>query len=795
MPLRPLLGRTVLLVLVLALVACGGAEARKAKYFERGKVYFDQENYDKAVIELKNVLQIDPKDAATYLLLAKVEEKRNNHRQAFSAYAKAVELAPDNPHAQARLGRYYLRAGDLTKAQEMADAILNMYPSHVEGRVLKAAITMLQGNEDKALTEATAVVNEHPEAVDAAELLSAMYQKSGNFQRAIATLAQAIEKNPRDVGMRLQLARLYASQKQPEMAERALREVIELEPKNFNHRVTLAAFFAQADRVEQAEKVLREAIQTDPEDMQRRLALVELIANRKGLEYAESELEEALKSDRTNASLRFALGRIYEKRDASGKAVELYRQLIAEHGVKPEGLQARNLLAHLLYSQGKFAEAATLTAEVLKENPRDNAGLLLRGKLALQEGDSLTAISSFRSVLKDQPESSDALGLLGEAHALNRESELAREHFQKAVEANPRNVAARVRFARFLAETGDSATALKEVERALASASDDIAALRLKAELHVTRKEFAAADAAVVKLKSAHAKNPTVYLLAGQLYAGQKKYDAALKEFELAFALSPASPDVLAGIVKVELARGRPEAAVSRLKDVLKNTPDHALAHHMLGEVYLGQKKFVAAEQSIERARELQPKWNLPYRTLANAHAVRGDNEQAIKILEQGLQNVPEDTVLSLALAEAQERAGRHTQAIDAYERVLRHSPNNLVAANNLAALLADHRNDAGGLKRARELVPMLEQAPQPVLRDTAAWVYYRAGEIDKAISLLKPVVEKAPKVAIFQYHLGMAYHKQGDAQAAKLHLSKAVEANAKFPGADEARATLSAIP
>ena len=56
----------LLIVAVAALTACGGAEQRKAKYLEKGKAYIEQENYDKAVIELRNALQIDPKLAEAY---------------------------------------------------------------------------------------------------------------------------------------------------------------------------------------------------------------------------------------------------------------------------------------------------------------------------------------------------------------------------------------------------------------------------------------------------------------------------------------------------------------------------------------------------------------------------------------------------------------------------------------------------------------------------------------------------------------------------------------------------------
>lgn len=795
MQLRPLLTNIVLVTLVLTLAACGGAEARKAKYLERGKAYLEQENYDKAAVELKNALQIDPKHAEAYLLLAEVEEQRNNHRQAFGAYAKAVELSPDSPHAQGRLGRYYLLSGDMEKAAEMANAVLEKHPKDASARVLRAAVVFRKGDETRALDEVKAVLSEQPGNAEAAQLASVIYQKQRNLERAMSTLAESIEKNPKDVGTRQQLARLYASQKDIEKAEQLLREIVAIEPQKISHRTTLAVFLNQTNQLDEAEQVLREAVQAEPSDSQRMLLLAEFLANRRGFDQAERELKKAIDADGKAASLQFALGSLYEKNGTADKAAEVYRGLIDDYGTKPDGLQARTALGEVRFRQGRFDEANQLASEVLKENARDNRALLLKGRVAMQKGDAVSAISSFRSVLKDQPESPDVLTLLADAHAMNREPELAREHFHKASEANPRNVATRVRYAQFLAASGDHGAALKEVDRALAVDGEDVGALSMKAEIQANSRDLTGAESTLRKLKSAHPKNPVGHYLTGQLLAGQKKYEQAIQEFEQALALAPAKPDALTALINAHLASGHPDRAEKRIESALKTTPDAALLHNLLGEVYLRQKKHGDAERALARARELQPGWNVPYNNLAMLYAMQGNHAAAVSTLEAGLKSIPSDPMLLMALAQANERKGDHAASIDAYERVLKQRPNNLVAANNLAALLADHRNDTEGLNRARELLPLLEQSSEPALRDTAAWVYYRAGQADKAISLLKPVVEKAPKTAVFQYHLGMAYHKQGDAHAAKLHLSKAVEANAKFPGADEARATLSAIP
>jgi len=50
------------LLLSTVLLGCGDAEEQKAKYLDRGKSFYAEENFEKARVEFKNVLQIDPKD-------------------------------------------------------------------------------------------------------------------------------------------------------------------------------------------------------------------------------------------------------------------------------------------------------------------------------------------------------------------------------------------------------------------------------------------------------------------------------------------------------------------------------------------------------------------------------------------------------------------------------------------------------------------------------------------------------------------------------------------------------------
>jgi tetratricopeptide (TPR) repeat protein len=335
---------------------------------------------------------------------------------------------------------------------------------------------------------------------------------------------------------------------------------------------------------------------------------------------------------------------------------------------------------------------------------------------------------------------------------------------------------------------------LKEIDKALATAPNDLAALQAKAEVQAAKQDFKGAENTIGRIKTAQPSNPLGYYRMGQLYAAQKKHDLALREYEQALKISSNPAEPLSAIVSTYLVQGKPDKAISRLNDVIKDKPDQAIAHELLGEVYLAQKKFVDAEKSLRKASELNPKWNTPYLGLAKLRSVQGDTAGSIKSLETGLQAIPDDTQLLLTLASTQEANHDYAGAIATYERLLKADSGNELAANNLASLLADHKGDASGLKRAREVAARFESSRQPAFVDTLGWVHYRSGDTDKAVTLLKKATDMAPQIPIFQYHLGMAYYSKGDKQSAKIWLAKALDSKRDFPGSQEAKETLKAI-
>ena len=777
----------LLLAAPIVLSGCGGKKEREAEHMGKGKAYLGQADYDKARVEFKNVLQIDPKNADGYYMMGLLEEEQQNWRKAFGDYSQAVELNPQHLEAKAKLGKFYLLSGDAVKAEKLANEILAVKPADPAALTLKAALMARKGDTPGAIQQVSQVIAADPTQVEAVSLLATLYGKQGDDTRAQAALEKGIQANPKNVPLRMDLVSLFLKHQDLAKAEQILLEMIVIDPKKLEYRTSLATFYARTNQLDKAEKALRDEIQVDPKNEQSYLLLVDFLATRKSVDQAEKELLAAIQAMPKAYKLRFGLASLYQAMNKQDKVRQTYQEIIDLDKIGPEGLKARDQLAALDIQTGKTEEAGKLVAEVLKENPTDNQALLLRGQMSLAKGDANSAIADFRSVLKDQPDSVPVITLLAKAHLANKEPQLAKSTLSDALAKYPDNPNLRMAMADFLTANKDYDGALREVEAALVITPKDPRIYEAKAEIQAAKNDLGGAEATLLKFTTAYPDQAMAYYHLGQIYQAQKKYDQAIAEFELALSKSPKSIEPLSAMVNVLMVQGKGDKAAARVNQAIQAAPDNFMPQLLLGEVYANQKKQAEAEGAFRKAIQINPKASAAYLDLANLSLAHGDAKTAIQTLQQGLVAVPDDARLSIALAENYQRSGDNDKAIAEYAAVLQKNPGIDLVANNLASLLSD-KGDKASLDKAAEIAKRFESSTNPPFADTLGWIYFKLGQYDRALPLLQKAADKAPEFMLFQYHLGMALYKKGDMQAAKSHLRKAVESKATFPGIEDAK-------
>lgn len=783
----------LLVCVVLLQTGCGGAEARKLKYLERGQAYLADRNYEKARVELRNVLQIDPRNAEALFLLGQVAERSGDLRTAVGLYRATIDIEPHHNRAIAHLAKMFVFAGAPDRALEL------VLPALERGEdsdllAVRAAARRRADDVQGALTDAQRAVELNADNDNAIALLASIYRQTGDHQAALALLNGALERRPDNSELRQVLAQLYLQLGDRAAAESELRAVIRLNPTEQRYRYDLALFLLSEKQVGKAEMVLRDAVAAEPDATEPKLALAEFLATQRSRELAERELKAFIAAEPDRGDLRLGLGRFYERGGESALAESVYRELIERDSDSIAASAARNRIAAIQIGAGKLDQAQSLLAEVLEDNPRDNDALVLRANVALARHDPSAAVSDLRAVLRDQPTSTVILRALARAHWQNGEPALAEENYRRAVELNPGDIDARLELGQFLAQRGETQRAVTLLERVVNDAPQNVAARESLFRAQVSAQQWDDAHRTAENIKLLRPDQALGFYFAGLAEEGRGRLDDSRREYQRALELQPDGAEPLAALVRVLLQQGKSDAAVARLQSVIDGYPQNAVARNLLGEVYLAQKKPNDALREFEQAIARASGWWVPYRGAALAQLAAGNFDAGIRAYERGLRAAVADSgkaALWIDLAAVYERQQRPNDAIRSYEELLKLDPGSTLAVNNLAMLLVTYRSDQASLDRARDLTARFASATDPALLNTQGWVKYKRGEFEAALPLLAQAVEKAPDSPLMRFHLGMAQYRVGQLTDARGNLEHALQSDNPFVGVDEARATL----
>ena len=80
--------------LFLSCMSCASDSEKEAKHLERARQYVEKNELKKAVIEYKNVVQLNPKNDEAYVELGETHMKLEQASEAFQAFSSAVSTAP-----------------------------------------------------------------------------------------------------------------------------------------------------------------------------------------------------------------------------------------------------------------------------------------------------------------------------------------------------------------------------------------------------------------------------------------------------------------------------------------------------------------------------------------------------------------------------------------------------------------------------------------------------------------------------------------------------------------------------
>jgi tetratricopeptide (TPR) repeat protein len=640
----------------------------------------------------------------------------------------ALQWDSRNPRAHYLGGEIAEARHDLQRAYQGYLRAQELAPADRESAVALARVELLAGDTSKATQRLSALLATDPGNLPARALQVALIARQGDLPAAIAQAEVLLAAQPdMPVQTQLLLAGLFVQAGQPARALALVEQGLKTQPGQ-------VALLSVAARICDA----------DPPDAARAARAV-------GFYRHASELAPR------DTGLWLAWAGHHLQRHETDAAESVLRAAVQ---ALPDDRSRQLALLDFLAAQRPFEVAEPAYRQAIVQRPQDaefGFALARLYRAAQRPADAqrvLVSIATQNKRLQERLAASDLLA--ADALAAGHADEAGR-WIAEVIERNPR----------------------------------DHDALLLRARLRLDQKQ--SADA-VADLREALRDSPGAPDIVGLLaLAHRAAGEPALAREVVAQALQTRPDDpALRLLLAADLADGHePAAAAAELEEIIRRAPRDLQAYEAKAQLALARHDREGAERAYRQATVAVPEAAGPWVQLAGLRAQRGDLNGALDLLERRSRERPADEAIQLAHAELLVRAGRHDEAIAAYEVLHALAPADAAIRNNLAYLLTEARGDRSSLLRALALMRGFEGSQVASYLDSLGWIHYRLGDYATAVALLERAAGLAPDAPLLQLHLGMALSRSGDAARGSQILHKVLLNPGLLPLADEARKLL----
>ncbi|HEX5660275.1 MAG TPA: tetratricopeptide repeat protein, partial [Polyangiales bacterium] len=502
--------------------------------------------------------------ARAFSLEGRAEEKRDHPREAQASYELALAADPMSVPDLLGSARMAMRLGRPQEALSRFDSALNAKPSEQPGP--DGRVPALEAG------------------VGAIEAMLAL----GRAEEAVPRANVLLTKAPSDPEVQLWHGHVLEALERYDDAESDFREVIKKAPKVFDGYVALSQLLFKRGRPEEAARVLAQATGhvKDSAEVRRMLGNSEL--TRLHLPEAIKQFEAALKFDAQDPGALFGLVVAQRKSGQLDLADATLNRLEAADALFPGLAMERG---QLLETRGKYEEAAELYRKALAARPTDSDLRMRLGAALVTAGKIDEAEGVVEQVLKERPASGEAEHFLGRILFARKETALAIQHFERAVNFDIRVPVYHMYLAWGLLEQGDYGSAMESVQRAI------------KGDPNLGDARW----------------------ILGRIQLRTGAVKDALVNLQAALRLQPGRVEALANMGDAyDELRNLPEA-IKNYQEAVKRVPENAEWWYRLGQLHLdkGQRDQARAalSEAVLRGDKLgdRPSW------LAEAHRAYGD--------------------------------------------------------------------------------------------------------------------------------------------------------------------------
>ena len=770
---------------LLLVSACDSAEDRAEKHYGNAVELLEEGDVDRAIVELRNVFQLNGRHLPARRLYAATMLDRGNMREALGSYTFVSEQDPGDVESRVAIARIAAETGNwepfdlnVTRAHEIA-------PDDPDVRLLWAVLQFRQAliaNDAPARNQAAADVEamraDRPDDILIPRVLIENHLNEQRFSSALEEVDIALGIAPESMDLLQARLALLAQLGQDDEVERQLTEMIARDPADAQSKEALIRWHISRGNPDKAEEVLRGDATREDASTEARVTLVAFVRATRGDEAARAEIDALLEQGKDVELLRSLRAGLDFDAGRQAEAIAELESIIESSEPGETTRQVKVALARMLTATGDPVAGRQRVEEVLAEDSTNVEALKLRASWLIEQDRTDDAILNLRTALDQAPRDPQIMTLMAGAYLRSGGRELAGEMLSLAVEAANNAPEESLRYALFLMEDERFDVAEPILINALRLAPNNPGILIELGRVYLGQEDWARmeqVEATLRRLETESAVAAAESLTVARLQ-GQNRADEAIAQLEAIIQQNPGATGAELEIVRTHLRGGNVEAAETFVDERLAGDPGNVLMRYLKASILASTDRTAQAEEIYAGILQDDPRQENVWRTLYSLQLSDGRLVEARATLEQALEALPNAPNLQWALAGEYERAGDIDAAIAIYETLYEQNSDSIIIANNLASLISTYRTDEASLERAWNIARRLRGIDRPEFQDTYGWIALRRGEIAEALAHLESAAAGLSQDPLVQYHLGMAYARADRRDEAVAQLQRAID-------------------
>lgn len=715
-------------------------------------------------------LPASPDQSDAYALQANIFLAQNKPDEAAAALDGAVKAKPGAVGSHFALVSLLLRQNKLELAKERLAGMQKAVGKHPAALYLQAFMDFREGKLKEAEDEVEQVIRLAPDFLPGRLLAGSIYLRLNEQQQAQANLQKVLVAAPGQPLARRMMAVSLLATKDVSRAEETVKPLLE-SGKNDPAVLSLAAqvYLAKGD-FDRSSEYLERVVQMDPKNARAmtRLGVAKLAGGE--TQEAFEDLESASKLDEGSVQADIALVLAHLRRGEFEKAMAA--QAILEKK-QPDNPQTYNLKGGILMAKKDLLGARAAFDKALSLQPTFMPAVVNLVRIDLAEKRPEDAKRRFEVVIEKEPKLVQAYLGLAELQAVSGASASDVEAtLKRAIASNPLSVAPKLALARFYLRSNETKKALTLATEVQASVPEDPAAVEVLAKAQIAAGDPQQGLASLNKLTLLQPRSPAPWIELAEAQALTKDFAGAERSLRKALELRPDLLPAQQRLVALYLRDKREDSALAIVHTVQKQRAREAIGFALEGDVRMASQKWPEAAAAYRKAHQISKSAE----SVAKLHASltrAGNPAEADRIADEWIRAQPQDVVLRAYLAERALVGNKPAEAVKYYEAILKITPKNALALNNLA-FAAGQVEDGRALGYAEEA---LKLAPtNPAILDTYGMLLVNKGEIDKGLVQLEKAKAGAPNAFAIRINLARAYIKADRKAEAKRELMSVVE-------------------